>query len=93
MLPGPFWRERDERGSSAWLGAVPGAVPTHSVLTVAQSEQQARLARRAQQEYSLGHGGARVTAHSLSQSERVGSATYEPFDHSLLTFRQKWPSR
>jgi hypothetical protein len=48
--------------------AVPGATATPCVLTVAPSEQQARLARRAQQEYSLGHGGAASTMTEESQA-------------------------
>lgn len=48
--------------------AVPGAVATPCVLTVAPSEQQARLARRAQQEYSLGHGGAASSMTNESQA-------------------------
>lgn len=48
--------------------AVPGAVATSCVLTVAPGEQRARLARRAQQEYSLGHGGAASTMTSESEA-------------------------
>ncbi len=57
--------------------AVPRAVSTVCVLTVDESEQRKRLARRASQQYSLGHGGASTTMTVESQAEFAAVAARE----------------
>ena len=51
-------------------GAVPGSVPTVCVLTVTETEQRARIFRRAQHEYGMDYGGGSTnqTLEALEES-------------------------
>jgi len=70
-------------------GAVPGSVPTVCVLTVTETEQRARIFRRAQQEYGMEHGGG-STNQTLEALERIAAdaaqelAVSEPIPGALV---------
>ena len=78
--------------------AVPGSVPTVCVLTVTETEQRARIFRRARREYSSEHGGG-STSQTPEALERFATAAaeelaaFEVITGALFWIRSAWTYR